>query len=315
MNSNYTSIYLRQEFYVENRGEILSLLLNHQSDDGFIAWLNGFEVWRYNVPSGANGDLPYNTNATTAANEPNNNGAAYIVATLTNNAVARLVNGRNVLAVHAFNQSLTNSSDFGFNAQLYYFPIDPGTVPPRVVSTEPPAGDIFYLTNITFSFSEGVTNVHASDLLINGAPAASVSSTTNSTYTFHFPQPPYGPVAITWDTNHGIVDFDVPPRPFDGSAANVNYVLLNPSSPRIATRVPAPNNVLTGLTSITVTFNEPVTGVDASDFLVSGAPANTVLTSDSRTFIFGFNQPPFGTVTIRWATNHGITEIGRASCR
>ena len=41
MNSNYTSIYLRQEFNVENRGAILSLLLNHQSDDGFIAWLNG----------------------------------------------------------------------------------------------------------------------------------------------------------------------------------------------------------------------------------------------------------------------------------
>jgi len=69
---------------------------------------------------------------------------------------------------------MTNSSDFGFNAPLYYFPVDPGTVPPRVVSAEPAAGDIFYLTNITFSFSEGVSGVHASDLLINGVAAASV---------------------------------------------------------------------------------------------------------------------------------------------
>jgi hypothetical protein len=309
MNSNYTSIYLRKEFYVENRGEILSLLLNHQSDDGFVAWLNGVEVLRYNVPSGANGDLPYNTNAATAANEPGNAGAAYIVATLTNAAVSRLVNGRNVLAIHAFNQSLTNSSDFGFNAQLYYFPIDPGTVPPRVVSAEPPAGDIFYLTNITFSFSEGVSGVDASDLLINGVPAASVSSVTNSIYTFHFPQPPYGPVLITWDTNHGIVDFDDPPRSFEAAAANVSYVLLNPSSPRIATRAPAPNTVLTGLTSVAVTFTEPVTGVDASDFLVSGTPASSVNTSDATTYVFGFTQPPFGAVTIRWATNHGITDF------
>lgn len=311
MNSNYVSIYLRQEFNVESRGSITGLLLNHQSDDGFIAWLNGVEVLRYNVPSGANGDLPYNTNASAAATEPGNAGAAYIVATLTNSAVARLVNGRNVLAIHAFNQSLTNSSDFGFNAQLYYFPTDPATVPPRVISIDPTAGDIFYLTNVTYNFSESISGVDASDLLINGVPAVSVSSTTNSVFTFHFPQPAYGPVAITWDTNHAIVDFDSTPRAFDGNAAaaRVNYVLLNPSSPRIATRAPAPNTVLTGLTLVSVTFDEPVTGVDAADFLVSGTPAINVNTTDSQTYLFGFSQPPFGNVTIRWATNHGITDL------
>src|SRR6185295_6950240 len=53
MNSNYTTIFLRKEFFVANRGEILSLALNHQTDDGLIAWLNGFEVLRFNVPNGA----------------------------------------------------------------------------------------------------------------------------------------------------------------------------------------------------------------------------------------------------------------------
>ncbi len=180
-----------------------------------------------------------------------------------------------------------------------------------MVSTEPASGDIFYLTNITFSFSEGVSGVHASDLLVNGVPAASVSSTTNSIYTFHFPQPPYGPVAITWDTNNAIVDFDNPPRAFDGSAAasKANYFLLNPSAPRIATRAPAPNTVLTGLTSISVTFDEPVTDVDAADFLVSGAPATGVTTADGITYNFTFPQPPFGTVNLRWSTNSGITDF------
>jgi hypothetical protein len=311
MASNYTTIFLRQEFYVQNRGEILNLLLNHQTDDGLIAWLNGVEVLRYNVPNGANGDLPYTATAVNAANEPGNAGAAFIVATLTNAAVSRLLNGTNVLAVQVFNQSLTNSSDFGFNAQLYYFPIDPATVPPRVVSADPPGGDIYSLNAVTFSFSEGVTNVEAADLLINGIPATSVTSTTNSIYTFHFPQPPYGPVAITWDTNHAVLDFDNPPRVFDGTAASarVNFFLLDPSTPHIVTRAPAPNTILTGLTSITISFDEVVAGVDASDFLVSGTPATSVFSPDSKTFTFGFVQPPFGSVTIRWATNHAITDL------
>jgi hypothetical protein len=311
MNSNYTTIYLRKEFFVANRGEILSLVLNHQTDDGLIAWLNGVEVLRYNVPNGANGDLPYTATASTAANEPGNAGAGYIVATLTNAAVSRLLNGTNVLAIQAFNQSLTNSSDFGFNAHLYYFPIDPSTVPPRVVSIEPPSGDIFSLTQITYSFSEGVTNVRAQDLLINGTPATSITSTTNSTYTFHFPQPPYGPVTVRWDTNETIIDFDTPAREFDGqaNASRADYVLLDPSTPRIVSRQPAPNTVLTGLTSMTITFDETVTGLQASDLLVSGTPAVSVISADARTFIFNFVQPSFGTVSIRWATNHGITDL------
>ncbi len=317
MQSNYTTIFLRKEFNVEKRGEIGTLLFNHQTDDGLIAWLNGVEVLRYNVPSGASGDLPYSTNAVNAATEPGNNGAAYIVATLTNSAVARLRNGTNVLAVQVFNQNLTNSSDFGFNAQLYYFPIDPSTVPPRVVSTEPAGGDVFALDHVIFSFSEGVTNVHAADLLVNGTPATSVTSTTNSIYTFHFPQPPFGPVSVRWDTNHGIVDFDavtngtVAGRPFDGEAASskIDYVLLNPSTPRILTKQPAPNTTLTGLTSITIAFDEPVTGLEAADLLVSGIPAASVATTDSINFTFRFVQPPFGAVSIRWATNHGITDL------
>ena len=134
MRSNYSTIFLRQNFMVNGRGAITNLVINHQSDDGFIAWLNGAEVWRYNVPSG---DLAYNATASGAANEPNGVGAGYIVATLTNSAVLRLLDGTNTLAIMALNQSKTDS-DFGFNAQLYYFPVDTSLVPPRLVSAVPP---------------------------------------------------------------------------------------------------------------------------------------------------------------------------------
>ncbi len=317
MASNYTSIFLRQEFHVEKRGEIGALVFNHQTDDGLIAWLNGVEVLRYNMPGASGSDLPYNTNATAAANEPGNNGAGYIVATLGNSAVSRLRNGTNVLAVQVFNQNLTNSSDFGFNAHLYYFPIDPGTVPPRVVSIEPTGGDVFALDHVTFNFSEGVTNVQAADLFINGTPAASVTSTTNSVYTFHFAQPAYGAVAVRWATNHGIVDFDavtnetVVGRPFDGNdpSSIVDYVILNPNTPRIVTKQPAPNSILTGLTSLTISFDKPVAGLDASDLLVSGTPATSLASAGANAYTFRFVQPPFGAVSIRWSTNHGITDL------
>src|SRR5205814_2228536 len=85
--------------------------------------------------------------------------------------------------------------------------------------------------------------------------------------------------------------------------------LLNPSSPRIVTQIPLAGLTVTGLTSITMTFTEPVTGIDASDLLISGTPALSVATSDNITYSFSFAQPPFGTVAIRWATNHGITDL------
>src|SRR5439155_1987011 len=119
------------------------------------------------------------------------------------------------------------------------------------------------------------------------------------------------PVLLTWAIAHGIADFDGPPKPFDGTAASslISYTLLNPSSPRISSQMPSANTTLTGLTSIVMTFTEPVTGVDASDLLISGLPANSVNSDDGITYTFSFAQPPFGTVTVRWDTNHNITDL------
>ncbi|HKQ36862.1 MAG TPA: Ig-like domain-containing protein, partial [Verrucomicrobiae bacterium] len=272
MLNNYTTIFLRHEFTINNRGNITNLLLNAQSDDGFIAWINGVEVRRYNVPAG---ELAFDGVASSAAPEPQNNGAGYIVATLPPAAVAALVDGRNVLTVHAFNQNLATSTDFGFNAQLYTFPIDAGTVAPRLLTPSPTPGDVLYLTNITVTFSEPVTGVDEEDFLINGNVASAVTSTTNTTYTFSFAQPPYGPVAITWNPSHNIIDFDGPPKPFDETAASshFNYTLINPSNPRVLTQAPLGGSMITGLTAVVVTFTEPVAGVDAADFLINGTSA------------------------------------------
>ena len=64
----------------------------------------------------------------------------------------------------------------------------------------------------------------------------------------------------------------------------------------------------TDLTQITVTFSEPVTGVDADDLAIAGNPA-TGVTGNGATYTFTFAQPIFGPVPITWETSHGITDL------
>lgn len=304
MESNYSTIFLRGEFVATNVGSITNLLLNLQIDDGALVWLNGVNVLRVNAPGG---ETPYNATAPAAANEPQNSGAAYVSFILTNAATGALVDGTNVLAVHALNQATTANNDFGFNAQLYTYLPNFSGAPPRITQVIPPPGEISGLTRIIVTFSENVTGVNAADLLVNGVPAATVSN-TNTTYTFQFPQPEDGPVAITWDTIHDIADLDEPPKAFDGTATNAvfQYSLVNPNAPVVASRAPAPGTVNV-LTNIDVTFNKPVTGVDPGDLLVNGIAA-TQITGGGADYAFGFAQPAYGAVAITWALNSGIQD-------
>ncbi len=308
MRSNYTTVYLRREFVVPNKNIMTNLVLNAQSDDGFIAYINGTLVARLNA--GANSDLPFNGVSTGTSAEGAGGGATYLSYALTNFA-SYLVNGLNVLSVHALNSNLTNDNDFGFNAQLYSFIPDFGVTPPRVALGEPTQGELFALTSINITFSEDVTNVNAGDLLVNGVPALGLSSPSNSYYSFTFPQPAFGAVAVTWASNHGIVDFDAVPKPFDGNAASarLNYLLLNPSAPHVSLRVPAASLTLTGLVTISVYFNEGVSGVNASDLLLNGLPATSLIADSETDYFFFFPQPAFGTVNVRFATSSGIVDL------
>ena len=309
MNSNaYSSIYLRQTFVLAKASALTNLLLSHQSDDGFIAWINGVEAFRFNMPTGF---VAFNGSAAAAGAESGgNNGAAYAVVNL-NNALGSLVTGTNILAIHAFNH-VTNppSSDFVFNATLYSHIPDFGVVPPRIASVVPAQGELFSLTNLTVTFTEPVTNVNASDLLVNGVPASSMVSTSSTEFTFNFSQPAYGTVAVTWAVSHGIVDFDDPGKPFDATLASArfNYSLINPSAPLVFAQTPVGGTIITGLTSIAVTFSERVSGVSADDLLINGVPATSVSGSGSN-YTFNVAQPGYGSIAVRWSTNNGIQDL------
>ncbi len=314
MRSNYSSIFLRKEFVIDNRSVITNLYLAAQSDDGFIAWINGVEVQRYNM---ATGELAFNATALTASPEPNNNGAAYIVYALTN-VDSYLVNGTNVLAVQAFNESLTASSDFGFNAQLYTYLTDIARTPPRIIGATPASGGTpTSLKTITVTFSEPVSGVNASDMLINGVAATNLVTTNNMIYTFGFAQPAFGQVTVTWATNHGISDFDSPPKSFNGNAAGsiLRYTLINLLAPLVSASSiqPVAGSTNISLTNVTLSFTKAVVGVNASDFLVNGIPATGMISNSATSYKFTFPQPPFGLVAISWATNHGIHDTTAAA--
>ena len=76
--------------------------------------------------------------------------------------------------------------------------------------------------------------------------------------------------------------------------------------PTIVAVSPFPGTV-TNLTEITVTFSEPVQGVDAADLRVNDRAATSVSGSEA-TYTFQFAQPAFGSVQVAWTTDANIQD-------
>jgi hypothetical protein len=97
-----TSVWVRSTFEVADPGLIATLALQTQLDDGYVAFLNGFEVHRQRAPA----TLAWNAAATAGTLDP----AAVNFTNFDISAhVGRLVAGTNVLAIHALNRALTDN--------------------------------------------------------------------------------------------------------------------------------------------------------------------------------------------------------------
>src|SRR5262245_14210551 len=165
MRGRYTCVFMRKQFSVVDPSQISELQLSALSDDGFIAWINGTEVVRYNMPAGT---IPYDGVSLPALAEP-----IPLETHVISNPSSILVSNNNVLAIQAFNAHITNSSDFVINVSLSSI-VD--TAPPTVTALIPPAGAaVRDLSQIEVQFSEPVMGVEASDLLINGIQATTVT--------------------------------------------------------------------------------------------------------------------------------------------
>lgn len=208
MRNGYTSVYFRKRFTVGAPADVETLTLKVLSDDGFVAWLNGREIARYNVPEG---DLAFNAVAREALSEPIPTEDYPI-----NLPGAILRAGDNVLAIHAFNVSLGGSSDFVLNARLEFTRDDLPPVVERVIPA--PGATIRALSSLEILFNEPVNGVEAADLLINGRPAESVTEAGPGQFVFVFDPAPAGAVAVAFRPGHGITDRASTPHPFAGGA-------------------------------------------------------------------------------------------------
>ncbi|MFM1769289.1 MAG: hypothetical protein RJA22_1818 [Verrucomicrobiota bacterium] len=118
--SGLITTYFRTRFNFSGSTNGVRFNITNYVDDGMIAYLNGVELFRYNMPAGA---VTFTTQASVAnpAGEPNSH--------ITNVVAAGLIAGQNVLAVEV-HQNGTASSDVVFGMSI-------GTLSPPVITSQP----------------------------------------------------------------------------------------------------------------------------------------------------------------------------------
>ena len=179
---------------------------------------------------------------------------------------------------------------------------------PAIAQVQPTPGTVTSLTNITVRFSERIAGISVFDFLVNGQVAESMTG-AEDTWVFQFQQPTHGTVVINWDSNHTIAD-DAGNR-FNHNAAGATwqYNFVDTISPLVELLTPAAGATVRQLSQIEVQFNEAVTGVDAADLLINGAPAASISILGQGRYLFSFPAPPQGSVQAAWAGNHQIRDF------
>jgi hypothetical protein len=300
MQGSYTSFFLRKTFVVGDPGALSSLYLRALCDDGFVAWINGHYVGSLFPPAGATN---YNSVASGLAGEPVNYSSYPLPP-----PAGYILSGTNVLAVQVFNVS-AGSSDILFDGELFA-ELTPDT-PPFVVSVSPMPGLVDGLDQITVVFSEAVTGVRASDLMLNGLGAEQVTG-SGTTYVFEFAPASLGGVQATWDPETEIRTVASPVRALDPLAPGMTwaYELLAPAGPVLANVHPPAGLTLRSLSEVAVSFDQAVQGLDAEDLLLNGIPAVEVTGLGAGPYRFRFSAAGAGVATVSWAADHGIAGGG-----
>jgi len=298
---SYTCIFLRKRFDVADPSEVKRLILNARCDDGFIAWINGVEVWRFNMPDG---EIP----PSGVALSPREPGAFISHGVLQPEQF--LVKGKNVLAVQAFNAAL-RSGDFFFDLELAKASSE--SKRPSILSVNPAPGPIGALSQIEVTFDELVMGVKASDLRVNGQPASRVAG-SDRVYTFSIGPRAEGVAQVTWDPNQAIRDLAQSPNHFQGEGPGAvwEYEAGDQALLRVGALFPPKGLTVGQLAAVEVTFNGEVTGVQAEDLLLNGQPAFQVTGRGPGPYRFEFTSMSGGLVEAQWRPNHLIRSLHSA---
>jgi hypothetical protein len=92
------------------------------------------------------------------------------------------------------------------------------------------------------------------------------------------------------------------------SAVATLTVQLDKTAPVLLSTLPPAKAIVSSLASFELFFSKPVTGVDASDLLIDGAPATNMDRITPSQYLFRFPQPAPGIVQVAWSENHAIAD-------
>ena len=134
----FVTYYFRTTFTYSNSLTDVTLTFSNYIDDSAVFYLNGVEIYRLNLGSGAVFNDTYATvGACPPPNVPSGNATCPIFFTLTGNALSNLVVGTNVLAVEVHNfRSLTSgtpSPDVTFEGAVGFI-LPPPVIPPPFIT-------------------------------------------------------------------------------------------------------------------------------------------------------------------------------------
>ncbi len=298
MRNRYTSLYLRTSFDAGDEPAPALLRLRYFCDDGFVLWINGVQVAAVNKSTT---DLAYTAVALAAVEEP------LVWKELFLDPVGGWWRpGSNHVTVQAFNSSAT-SSDFVFEMELAT--VVPDTTPPNLIRIDPAPGTVGSLTRVTVEFSEEVSGVGFSDLVVGGRPAVRLEG-SGTTYRFDLEQPAYGEVRVAWDPGAGIEDQARPPNRFDsvGPGTSWVYQLVDSTAPEVVETTPSPGLTVRILDQVEVRFSEAVVGVDAGDLRIGGKPAIEVSGVGRGPYVFRCEPVPPGRTAVEWAPDADIRD-------
>jgi hypothetical protein len=90
-------------------------------------------------------------------------------------------------------------------------------------------------------------------------------------------------------------------------------VIRDTTTPTVSRVIPAPGSLLPSLAEIEVHFSEGVTGVNAGDLLINGAPPTNVIAYAPNIYVFDFPPAPPGPVQVAWSPTQAITDLSASS--
>jgi methionine-rich copper-binding protein CopC len=262
-------------------------------------WMKGNNnTWFYIRPDGrlfrqaggniANDPLIEQLSTATYANiallhsaQPNN-----APATVSVNGSTLLINpndgfvGKFVVTAAVSDGALTDSEVF----QVIVQAAGPDTTPPTVTNRTPASGATITTAaaNIDITFSEPVTGVDVTDLVLSGAgstgavKAAPVSMGGN-VWRFAVSNLQNGPVNVALAPDAGDIE-DAAGNDLAPTSWSFTVSVADTGPPTVINRTPAAGaTVTTATTNIDITFSEPVTGVDVTDLVLSGGGATSAV--------------------------------------